>query len=480
MTGFADAVEAILVSRLELPEEVGQLAERFEAAGASLYLVGGAVRDALLERSGEDLDHDFATDAPPSRIKEIVEGFADARWDQGEAFGSIGIRKGDRTFEITTFRVDDYAPESRKPEVAAVADIETDLARRDFTVNAMAMKLPDMRFIDPFNGANDLHLKLLRTPGDPHESFGDDPLRMLRACRFVSQLGLEPAPELIAAMREMAPRISIISAERIRDELIKLVSGQYPHIGIELATATGLSELILPELPALKLEQDPIHRHKDVYKHSLAVMDKICDMEPDGPDVTLRIAGLLHDIGKPSTRRIEDDGVSFHHHDVVGARMARERLKQLAFPTEMIEDISKLIELHLRFHTFRMGWSDSAVRRYARDAGDLLDRLNILVRCDCTTRNRKKAAELMRAMDDYEERLARVREAEDLAAMRPPIDGHAVMAYLGVKPGRVVGDALAMLLEHRLEHGEYSADEAFGLLDAWAVEQSLGDIPRTR
>lgn len=480
MSGFEAAVEAILVSRLDLPSSANELAERFAAAGQELYLVGGAVRDALLERTGHGLDHDFATDATPVQTKEIIEGFADAVWTQGEAFGSIGMRKGDQTYEITTFRVDDYAPASRKPEVSAVADIETDLARRDFTVNSMAVKLPEMRFIDPFGGANDLHLNLLRTPGDPHDSFGDDPLRMLRAARFVSQLGLEPVPELIAAMKQMAARLEIVSSERIRDELIKLLSGKYPHIGIELATETGLCAVFLPELPALKLEQDPIHRHKDVYKHSLAVMDKICDHEPEGPDVTLRLAALLHDIGKPATRRIETDGVSFHHHDVVGARMARDRLQALAFPSEMIDKIYRLIELHLRFHTFRMGWSDSAVRRYARDAGELLDQLNILVRCDCTTRNRRKAAELMQAMDQYEERLEAVRQQEDLDAIRPPLDGHAVMTYLGVGPSRTVGDALAYLLEHRLEHGAYSSDEAYALLDAWALEAKLTDIPRKR
>jgi poly(A) polymerase len=481
VTGFEAAIEAVLAAQLSLPPEADALAERFADAGKELYVVGGAVRDALIGRATPP-DLDFATDAAPEETKRILEGWSEAIWTQGEAFGSIGAMKGGHRFEITTFRADAYAPESRKPDVVEVADIDTDLSRRDFTVNAMAVRLPDRRFFDPFGGANDLAAKRLRTPGAPEDSFTDDPLRMLRAARFVSQLGL--SPELVVdAMRAMAPRIQIVSPERIRDELIKLLEGTYPAIGFELMTATGLSERLLPELPALKLEQDPIHQHKDVYAHSLAVLEKICKVERERelePSATLRLAGLLHDIGKPATRRIDSEGVSFHHHDVVGARMARERLRALAFPKDQIEDIASLIELHLRFHTFRMGWTDSAVRRYARDAGTLLDDLNILVRCDCTTRNKRKARELMAAMDAYEGRLAEVRAAEDLAAIRPPIDGHAVMAYLGVGPGPLVGEAREALLEHRLEHGEYSPDDAYALLDRFAEAHALTDIPRTR
>lgn len=478
MTGFEEAIGAVLNAQLVLPEEAFALAQRFDEAGLELYVVGGAVRDALIGRQTPP-DLDFATDARPEVTKRLLEGWAEAIWTQGEAFGSIGALRNGHRFEVTTFRADEYAPHSRKPDVAEAADIQTDLSRRDFTVNAMALRLPDRRFFDPFGGANDLTAKLLRTPGAPQESFSDDPLRMLRAARFVSQLGLAPAPEVIDAMRAMSSRISIVSADRIREELLKLLAGDLPWVGFELMTETGLSELLLPELPALKLEQDPIHQHKDVYAHSLAVLKRICEHDAEAPDATLRLAGLLHDIGKPATRRIDADGVSFHHHDVVGARMARERLRTLAFPNDQIEEIAKLIELHLRFHTFRMGWTDSAVRRYARDAGPLLDRLNILVRCDCTTRNRRKARELMAAMDAYELRLAEVRAQEDLDAIRPQLDGNQIMAYLGIPPGRMVGEARELLLEHRLEHGEVAPDDLYALLDRFADEHGL-DAPRVR
>lgn len=470
----AAAIEAVLAERLKLPDAVGDLATRFVEAGHQLYLVGGVIRDALLGRIDPVPDLDLATDATPSQTKAIVAGFHEGLWTQGEAFGSVGLIRDGVRYEITTFRTDAYAPASRKPEVAEVADIETDLSRRDFRVNAMAVSLPDRRFLDPLGGVQDLHMKLLRTPGAPEDSFSDDPLRMVRAARFVSQLGLAPAPEVIEAMRAMAPRLDIVAAERIREELVKLLLGTYPSIGLELATETGLAERFLPELPALKLEQDPIHRHKDVYGHSLAVLDKITTFDREEPDLVLRLAGLLHDIGKPATRKIGEEGVSFHHHDVVGARMAIERLRAMAFPSEIINPVATLIELHLRFHTFKMGWSDSAIRRYARDAGDLLDRLNILVRCDCTTRNKRRARELEQAMDRFEERLAEVRAKEDLAAIRPPIDGNEVMAHLGIRPGPMVGKALAHLLEIRLEEGEYERERAFAELDAWMAEQGAG------
>ncbi|MFP5225815.1 MAG: CCA tRNA nucleotidyltransferase [Actinomycetota bacterium] len=471
----AAAIQAVLDERLTLPPAVDEIAERFQEAGHQLFLVGGAIRDALLGRLHENElpDLDFATDATPDVTRGLLEGLHEVLWTQGEAFGSIGFMREGLRYEITTFRADAYAPASRKPAVSEVADIETDLSRRDFTVNAMALSLPDRRFLDPLGGIGDLHQKLLRTPGSAQDSFTDDPLRMVRAARFVSQLGLAPAPEVIAAMKQLAERLDIVAHERIREEFSKLMTGTYPSIGLELLTEAGLSDRFLPELAALKLEQDPIHRHKDVYRHSLAVLDKICAYDSEHPDLVLRLAGLLHDIGKPSTRKIDSDGVSFHHHDVVGARMATERLQTMAFSGQIIQPVAKLIELHLRFHTFKMGWSDSAVRRYARDAGDLLDRLNILVRCDCTTRNKRRARELEAAMDEFEARLAELREKEDLAAIRPPIDGNEIMEHLGIKPGPLVGKALAHLLEIRLEEGEYSRERAFEELDAWAKAQDI-------
>lgn len=475
MSDVERAIEAVLAERLSLPPAVTSLAERFAGAGHEIAVVGGAVRDALLGRVHGDTqpDYDFATDASPERVRELVDGWHEGLWTQGERFGSIGFMRDGIRLEVTTYRADLYAPASRKPATSEVADLVTDLGRRDFTVNAMAYVLPERRFVDPLGGAVDLDRKILRTPGTPEDSFTDDPLRMLRAARFVSQLGLAPAPGVVEAMRAMSQRLSIVSAERIRDELSKLLLGTYPSIGLELATETGISALILPELPALKLEQDPIHRHKDVYAHSLAVLEKICAYDQGAPDLVLRIAGLLHDIGKPATRAFGSDGVSFHYHDVVGARMAIGRLRALTYPTDVIEPVATLIELHLRFHTFRMGWTDAAVRRYARDAGELLDRLNVLVRCDCTTRNRKKAREVEEAMDGYEVRLAEVRAQEDLDAIRPPIDGHQVMAFLGVPPGPIIGRALDHLLEIRLEDGEYSPERAFDELSAWAAEQGI-------
>jgi len=448
------------------------LAQRFARAGRQLYLVGGSVRDALLRRPpGPDLD--FATDAQPNDTIEIVHGWHEGQWLVGVEFGTVAIVKRGVRMEITTFRGERYAEDSRKPEVTHLATIEEDLQRRDFTVNAMAFKLPDRMFVDPFGGLRDLASKTLRTPASPDAAFSDDPLRMLRAARFAAVLEMKPVPELVDAMRAQRDRLGIVSAERVREELEKLLDAPRPSIGLELATETGLCEVFLPDLPALKLEQDPVHRHKDVYRHTLAVVDKLAASDPENePDTELRLAGLLHDIGKPATRRYGPEGVSFHHHEVVGAQMAERRLRELRFSSDQIDTVSKLITLHLRFHTFRLGWTDSAVRRYVRDAGPLLDRLNRLVRADCTTRNPFKARQLAAAMDELEARIARLAAEEDLKRLRPPIDGNDVMQHLGIGPGREVGEALAYLLEVRLDRGEYPREEAFRLLDEWRASRS--------
>jgi poly(A) polymerase len=443
-------------------DEVAPLAARFTAAGHRIYLVGGTVRDLLAGRDAAGIDFDLTTDATPDRIEAVVRGWADAVWTQGRRFGTIGCRHHGRDYEITTHRADVYVPESRKPGVRFADAVEADLARRDFTVNAMALALPEPVLIDPFEGAVDLVAGRLRTPLSPEESFSDDPLRMLRAARFVATLGLEPDEALVAAVGRMHGRLEIVSAERIRAELDKLLVGERPGAGLWFLVDTGLAGEFLPELPNLALEQDPVHRHKDVLAHTIAVVEKT------GPDLVLRLAALLHDVGKPKTRSFGPAGkVSFHHHEVVGARMARERLHALRYPSDLTDDVTRLVELHLRFHTYRMGWTDSAVRRYVRDAGPLLGRLNELTRCDCTTRNPRKAEQLARRMDHLEERITELRAAEELDAVRPDLDGTAVMARLGVGPGRVVGAALAFLLELRLEEGPLGEEEAGRRLDAW-------------
>ncbi|MGZ4120094.1 MAG: CCA tRNA nucleotidyltransferase [Actinomycetota bacterium] len=475
MGSLPPELNARLRDLLRLPAFVDDLAKRFRAGGFELYLVGGSVRDALLERP--HWDYDFATSAKPDEVLHLVDRWHEGRWLQGVEFGTVGVAKQGHRLEITTFREERYAEGSRKPEVQHLPTIEADLGRRDFTINAMAVRLPERTFIDPFGGVGDLARKILRTPGTPEDSFSDDPLRMLRAARFVAQLDVAPDEAVARAMETMRDRLRIVSAERIRDELTKMLNADAPSKGLDLATATGLCDLVLPELPALRLEQDPVHRHKDVYRHTLAVVDKIVATEPPGeaPDTALRMAGLLHDIGKPATRRFDSEGVSFHHHEVVGAQMAERRLRALRYPNDFVEEVSKLIAMHLRFHTFRAGWSDSAVRRYVRDAGPLLDRLNRLVRSDCTTRNKMRARELSVAMDMLEERIARLAAEEDLKRIRPPIDGHEVMQHLGVGPGRVVGEALDHLLEIRLERGEYSKEEAYALLDEWARAREEND-----
>lgn len=462
----APEIAARLKELVALPPEAHDLSRRFESAGHQFYLVGGSVRDAILQRLGADLD--FATSAKPNEILEVVRGWADATWLTGIEFGTIGAARHGHRFEITTFRGETYREDSRKPQIQTVSTIEADLARRDFTINAMALRLPGWTFVDPHGGVGDLAHRTLRTPLSPELSFSDDPLRMLRAARFAATLECAPVPELLAAIKVQRQRLRIVSAERVRDELSKLLTAQRPSIGLDIATDAGLCDLFLPELPALRLEQDPIHRHKDVYRHTLAVVDKLAASDPlQEGDVLLRMSGLLHDIGKPATRRYQDGGVSFHHHEVVGAQMTAKRLRALRYPNEFVDDCTSLVELHLRFHTFRMGWTDSAVRRYVRDAGGLLDKLNLLVRADCTTRNQAKARDLAVAMDALELRIADLAAQEDLKRIRPPLTGHDVMKHLGIPPGPAVGKVMNMLLEHRLDHGEFSREEAFRLVDQW-------------
>ena len=449
--------------------ETRTLAERFAADGFTLYLVGGVVRDAILGRLGDRTDLDFTTDARPDDIERIVRPLVDAVWTQGKRFGTIGAKRGDRIVEITTHRAEAYAPDSRKPDVQFSRSIEADLSRRDFTVNAMAIRLNtgQLELVDPHGGITDLAAQRLRTPLAPDESFTDDPLRMLRAARFISGYGLTPDDDLVDAVTRLHGRLEIVSAERIRDELDKLMVVESPAEGLWFLTRTGLADEFLPELPALGLEQDPIHRHKDVLAHTIAVVEKT------SPNRILRLAALFHDVGKPKTRSIGPHGVSFHHHEVVGARITRDRMRALRYPAEDVDAVTKLVELHLRFHTYKMGWTDSAVRRYVRDAGPLLDELNELTRCDCTTRNKRRAEELARRMDDLEARIAQLREQEELDAIRPDLDGRDVMELLGVPAGPVVGRALAFLLELRMEEGPLGRDEAERRLrDWWSSQQT--------
>ena len=455
-----------------LLDEAEPLAERFFAAGHRLYLVGGSVRDAILGRPLDELDLDFTTDAHPDETEAIVTGWADSVWTQGKRFGTIGLARADgrpggpsRRYEITTHRSEAYHADSRKPSVEFADAVEADLARRDFTVNAMALSLPDAELVDPFGGVTDLAASRLRTPLSPAESFTDDPLRMLRAARFIAGYGLVPDQELVDAVTSLRGRLEIVSAERIRDELDKLLVVENPGEGLWFIVRTGLAEEFLPELPALALEQDPIQRHKDVLAHTIAVTEKT------GPDKVLRLAALLHDIGKPKTRSFGPGGVSFHHHEVVGARMAEERMKALRYPSDEIADVRRLVELHLRFHGYSEEWTDSAVRRYARDAGPLLDKLNELTRCDCTTRNQARARALARRMDKLEERIAVLREREELASLRPDLDGKQVMDHLGIGPSRAVGQALDFLLELRIEEGALGEEEAYRRLDEWWAER---------
>jgi poly(A) polymerase len=456
------------------PDVAVELGRRFADAGHDLALVGGSVRDLILRRPVTDLD--FTTDARPEQTERLLHGWADAVWDVGRAFGTIGARHGDDVVEVTTYRSEAYDRSSRKPDVVYGDTLADDLVRRDFTVNAMALALPACEFIDPYGGLSDLAAGRLRTPGTPEESFSDDPLRMMRAARFAAQLGFDVAPEVKRAMTEMAERLSIVSAERVRDELTKLVLSPDPRAGLTLLVDTGLADVVLPELPALRLEVDEHHRHKDVYEHTLIVLEQAIALEDDevpGPDLVLRLAALLHDIGKPATRRFEPGGgVSFHHHEMVGAKLAAKRLKALRYDKETVKAVSRLVELHLRFHGYGDGaWTDSAVRRYVTDSGTLLTRLHRLTRSDCTTRNARKAQRLSRAYDDLERRIAELAEAEELARVRPDLDGEQIMTQLGVRPGPVVGRAYRYLLELRMERGPLGEEAARDELARWWAEQ---------
>jgi poly(A) polymerase len=452
---------------------LAELGALFEAAGHELALVGGPVRDAVLGRVGNDWD--FTTSALPEEIERTAGQWADAMWDVGREFGTIGLRKAGHQLEITTYRSDDYDAASRKPEVRFGDSIEGDLARRDFAVNAMAIRLPSLEFVDLFGGLDDIDRRLVRTPVTAEQSFSDDPLRMMRAARFVAQLGFTAAPDVVTAMTEMAARIEIVSAERVRDELNKLLLSEHPVAGLRLLVDTGLAEHVLPELPALILERDEHHRHKDVYEHSLTVLEQAIALEgrlEQQPDLVIRLAALLHDIGKPRTRRFQEGGtVTFHHHDVVGAKLTRKRMRALRYSNDVIDQVAMLVELHLRFHGYGSGeWTDSAVRRYVRDAGDQLERLHILTRADSTTRNQRKAARLQRTYDELEERIAVLAEAEELGSIRPDLDGGQIMAILGIPPGPEVGEAYRFLLDLRMDRGPLSEADATEALKAfWAA-----------
>lgn len=465
------------------------LGTRFTDAGFEIALVGGPVRDALLGRlsTGPTSDLDFTTDAPPDRILGLLRGWAETTWDVGIRFGTVGARVHGREVEITTYRAEVYDPDSRKPAVEFGSTLDGDLGRRDFTINAMAIRLPTLTFVDDFAGLADLAAGVIGTPGRPEDSFGDDPLRMLRAARFAAQLGFTVRPDVVDAMVAQGDRLAIVSAERVRDEFMKIVLSADPRRGLALLTDTGLAQHVLPELPLLRLEEDEHHHHKDVYEHTLTVLEQAMVLETaheptSGPDAVLRLAALLHDIGKPRTRRFEGDGrVSFHHHEVVGARMTRKRMQQLRFSNDMIDDVSRLVELHLRFHGYGTGeWTDSAVRRYVRDAGPLLARLHKLTRADSTTRNRRRAAALQRSYDSLERRIAELEAREELASIRPDLDGRDIMGILGVPPGPVVGEAYQFLLDLRLDRGpldEGLAREA--LLAWWAARNPPGQAAGT-
>ena len=470
-------------------QEMEPLAALFRQAGHRLYLVGGTVRDLLLGDESKDLsqmDFDATTTARPDETKKIVAPIADAVWTQGEKFGTIGLKVGDRTYEITTHRAEAYSADSRKPDVEYADDIHVDLSRRDFTINAMALELTSdsPMLVDPYGGAADLMTRTLRTPLSPQESFSDDPLRMMRAARFIAQLQATPDPALTKAVEEMGDRMSIISMERVRAELDKLMTADHPAPGLWFLIDTGLIDHFFPEIRMMRLEQDPIHRHKDVLTHTIAVVENVRpDANPDFDFRLTRLAALFHDIGKPKTRGYKNGkGVTFHHHEVVGARMTRDRMRALKYPNDDVQAVTELVNLHLRFHTYQMGWTDSAVRRYVRDAGDLLNELNVLTRCDCTTRNEKKAAILSKRMDELETRIAYLAEREELASLRPEIDGVRVMELLGVPAGPVVGAALEFLMDIRLEEGLIGEEAAIARLRHWWDENkdSAGNLRRTR
>lgn len=475
--------ELALQSLVEQAPLASSLAQAFKAKGFRLALVGGPVRDAILGRLGNDLD--FTTDAHPLETKKILKVWAENVWDTGIAFGTVAGKRGDTTVEVTTYRSEKYEEDSRNPDVEYGDSIDGDLSRRDFTINAMALELTteSPEFIDPFNGIDDLAKKIIRTPASTEQSFSDDPLRMMRAARFAAQLDFVLADDVLAAMKDMAGRITIISAERIRDEFIKLLLSPQPRIGITILVDTGIAAIILPEIPQLQLEVDEHHHHKDVYEHSITVLEQAIAQEDrlEGANLVLRLAALLHDIGKPKTRNlIPGGGVSFHHHEVVGARLAKKRLKELRFDNETIEAVETLVALHLRFHGYGEGeWTDSAVRRYVRDAGDLLIHLHLLTRADCTTRNTKKAERLSKIYDSLEARIAVLMEQEELSKIRPDLDGAQVMALLDIKPGAQVGKALDFLMELRMEHGPLGQERATEELLQWWVDRDRARRPNT-
>jgi poly(A) polymerase len=470
------AAQLAITTLIKQAPEATNLAIAFKAAGFKLALVGGPVRDAILGRLGNDLD--FTTDAHPKDCEKILKKWADSVWDIGAAFGTVAGKKGDITVEITTYRSEIYELSSRKPNVEFGKTIEADLSRRDFTVNAMALELTtdEPTFIDLYNGVNDLQNKLIKTPGKPEDSFSDDPLRMMRAARFMSQLNFTIDPAVITAIKSMASRLEIISAERIRDEFIKIIMSDNPRLGITLLVETGLADIFLPEIPKLKLEIDEHHHHKDVYEHTLTVLEQAIALESrlGGPNLTLRLAALLHDIGKPKTKElIAGGGVSFHHHEVVGSRLCKERMKKLRFDNHIIKDVAQLVFLHLRFHGYGNGeWTDSAVRRYVRDADELLIHLHLLTRADCTTRNQKKAEGLAKTYDQLEERIALLMEQEELNKIRPDLSGEQIMDILNIKPSPAVGKAYDFLLELRLEHGPLGEEKAKEeLLNWWKLQK---------
>jgi poly(A) polymerase len=471
---MADLHRQAVASLAPVTGPLQRIGQRFTGAGHSISLVGGPVRDALLGRLTKDTDLDFATDAQPEQVLALLEGWAEAVWDVGIRFGTVGARVDGREVEITTYRTEAYEAESRKPEVAYGTELSEDLSRRDFTINAMAMTLPELTFVDLFDGIKDLAARRIRTPVTAQQSFDDDPLRMMRAARFAAQLDFTVDDDVIAAMTEQAARIEIVSAERVREELTKIIMSDHPRIGLTLLVDTGLADYVLPELPLLRLEADEHHHHKDVYEHTLTVLEQAMALESAheptcDPDLTLRLAALLHDIGKPKTRRFESGGrVSFHHHEVVGARMTKKRMQALRYPNDLTDDVAKLVELHLRFHGYGTGeWTDSAVRRYVRDAGDQLVRLHKLTRADSTTRNRKRALALQRAYDDLEQRIEELSEQEELAAIRPDLDGKRIMEILDIPPGPVVGEAYNFLLGLRLDRGPMDEETATEALRAW-------------
>ncbi|MBX6387716.1 MAG: CCA tRNA nucleotidyltransferase [Frankia sp.] len=474
-----DSAERVVADLLKVPPLADELGRVFAAHGHELHLVGGSVRDALLGRLAADgkqpTDLDFTTDARPERVLEITRGWAEATWEAGIAFGTVGLARRGTRLEVTTYRAESYDPGSRNPTVSYGDTLEGDLVRRDFTVNAMAVSVPDHRFVDLFGGMADLARGVLRTPGPPAASLDDDPLRILRAIRFEAALGLTPTDELVAAMTERADRLRIVAPERIRDELRKLIVAADPVRGLRRLVDVGAADVVLPELPALRMEIDEHHQHKDVYAHTLTVLRQAIELEDDGPDEILRWAALLHDIGKPRTRRhAPGGGVSFHHHEVIGRDMTRRRLSALRFPKDVVDAVSKLVFLHLRFHGYGTGgWTDSAVRRYVHDAGDQLSRLHRLVRSDCTTRNRRKAAALARSYDSLEERIAALAAQEELAAIRPELSGDDIMEILGLRPSRLVGEARAHMLEYRFDVGLVGREAAVAELLRWARERGL-------